>query len=1354
MNPERPRPARRWRRALALSLSVVFVFANLPVVLPVTAQDTVTGAFQGTVTNSDTGEPVAGAAVEIVHRETGQTYAKAADALGRWYQGLLQPGLYTIRVSAPGFQTKEVAQRLFIAKANEAIPVPVTLDPLPAAAATPTPPATTAPTTPPTPGASTTATPTQPAPVSVITQEETDVRARRSTTDARQGGSFTEEEVSTLPLGSSTLTRTFDELALLLPGVAPPPQTLGSVAGPGVGAGVGSAGQFSSNGLRSRGNNFTVDGSDNNDEDIGVRRQGFVALNSQPVESVREYQAITLLAPAQFGRNIGAQVNAVSKSGGGETHGAVYGFFNSSQLNARNPFDTANGTGTFALTGAAGRPVLLADDVRIDPGTLQFTPVGARPLTVTNQSGGEDSFTLGQFGLAFGGPLRPASRAGRATMFYFISGEGYIQNATREESFAVPRTGQRGAFASGETGLFEVPFLRQGNGERAPIQFVPTSSGGDAIFSLFPFPNNPQGAYGPNTFTQALPNGARGRVASGKFDANFRALGRQHSLTNRYNFTDDRRDIPVVGGAIFSSLRANVRTQNNSFFLNSELSGPDSAKQIFNQVRLSYGRTRLFFEELRDQTFQLPNTLLPGEPFLLNAPLLENFTAPRADGTRFGPNAGPILYLATPGQTTQNAVRLGPTGLVSRLGPVGQISIAGFSPVGVDVFNFPQRRVNNTYQAADELSVHAGNHTYVFGADLRRSELNSLLPRNSRPLITFAGAAELDPETLRFTGDFVRPETLAAASAPTGVFQTLALRGEQAIGLRYYQLNFYGQDTWRVRRDLLVSAGLRYEYNTPPREVNRRIERSFSDPLLRFVPGLQQFIGARDQIFNPDRNNFAPRLSVAYSPDLFGRGDRASVIRAGYGRFYDQILGAVVSQSRNVYPDYLTVNFGGGGANLTGFEQIPGTGQFRQRCPEFLLTRCQFELLLPANPVPNLSDPRTAAAVRLVQPGTLNQLNPNLSFGDFVRLVNEIVRGGGIAPPASGFGATLPTERMDTPSADHFSASFEQQFGTGLAVSVAYVGTRGRNLLRFTTPNLGPNTFVVLAGVGPAPGLSGQGVVLEPAFFGLTLAPGSRPAAERFTGGRPFPGAGAVFQFETTARSWYNSVQAQARARLGRQFQGQLSYTYGKAIDDVSDVFDLAGASALPQDSFDLNGERGFANFDVRHRLAYHFVYDLPFFAGRSRLTRLLLGGVQLAGTGSFHTGQPFTVNSLFDVNLDGNLTDRLNTTEGITATGDRRQPYRLTVDPRRLVAPIGQSGRVGRNTFRASNFFSADLAVVKNFRFAETQSISLRADIFNLTNRANYGVPVRFLEAPGFGESTNTVTPSRRVQFALKYNF
>ncbi|HLL70383.1 MAG TPA: carboxypeptidase-like regulatory domain-containing protein [Pyrinomonadaceae bacterium] len=1301
---------RRGRAVTSVFVSLILLLGLVaPVDTSVTtvhAQDTVTGAFEGMVTNSVTGAVIAGASVEIINQQTGQSIPKTSDTRGRFYQGLLSPGVYTIRVSATGFATREVRQRLFITRTGEVVPVPVALDPAPAVApAAPTP---------------------TPLPQ---TEVDTDIRARINASDARQGGAFTEEEVSTLPLGSSTFTRTFDELTFLLPGVAPPPQTLGSVAGPGIGAGVGSAGQFSVNGLRSRANNFTVDGSDNNDEDIGVRRQGFFSLVPQPIESIREYQAITLLAPAQFGRNIGAQVNAVSKSGGSSLHGTLYGFLNTSQLNARNPFDSTGGNNAFALSAGNNQPVLLDN----------------QPLAVRNGSGGEDSFTLGQGGFALGGPLK------RDRIFYFVSAEGTRANSTREESFAVPTVEQRGFGGTGATGL---PLGLLDPNE--PFRAFPTSVDGDAIFSLFPFPNNPSGIYGANTFTQTLPSGGRGVIASAKVEGNFKLRGREQNITERYNFTEDSRFIPVSGGAIFSTLKPRVRTQNNSFYLNSELSGANSTRPLFNQLRLSYGRTRLNFAEERDQTYQLPNTLLPGTPFLLNAPLLENFTFPRiVSDTQFGANTGDVIYVTTPGVTVQNATQLGPTGQVRRLGAIGQVSIAGFSPLGVDVFNFPQRRVNNTYQVADELTMRANGHSFVFGTDIRRSELNSELPRNSRPLVTFAGAPELafndEAETFAFTGRFIRPETLAAASAPSGFFQTLALEGESAIGLRFYQLNFYAQDTWRVRPALSLSYGLRYEYNTPPREVNRRIESTFNDPALDLVPGLKTFIGNRTSIFEPDRNNFAPRLSVAYAPNLFGRERGLTVIRAGYGLFYDQILGAVVSQSRNVYPSYLTVNFAGGLNNLSFIEgSRPGSNS----CPQNLFTRCPFSFINPSNPLPNLTTGQ--GGTRIVQPGTLNNLNPALTLSQSINLINSIVRGGGEIPPVSGFGATLPAQQLDTPMAHHFNVTVDQQLGTNLTLGVSYVGTRGSKLLRFNTPNLGPNAYVVPIAFTFLQPSGGTTVPFAPDFFGLTLSPGVRlsPTAD-ITGGRPVPTAGTIYRFETTAESRYHALQLQARGRFRRGLQFQASYTFASATDDVSDVFDLAGASSLPQNSLDLRAERGPANFDVRHRFAYNFIYDFSRAGeGRSRAMRFLLDGLQLAGTGQLQSGQPFTVNSVYDVNLDGNLTDRLNTVAGLERTGDRRQPLRLSADPTTLLAPIGEDGRVGRNTFRAGNLVELDLALIKNFKLGETQSIVLRMDAFNFINRANYGIPVRFLEAPAFGQSVNTVTPGRRIQFALKYNF
>jgi hypothetical protein len=255
---------------------------------------------------------------------------------------------------------------------------------------------------------------------------------------------------------------------------------------------------------------------------------------------------------------------------------------------------------------------------------------------------------------------------------------------------------------------------------------------------------------------------------------------------------------------------------------------------------------------------------------------------------------------------------------------------------------------------------------------------------------------------------------------------------------------------------------------------------------------------------------------------------------------------------------------------------------------------------------------------------------------------------------------------------------------------------------------------------------------------------------------RPVANAGAITQFETTGRSRYNSLQFELRGRLSSRFQYRTNYVYGRAKDDVSDVFDLAGAFALPQNSRTFAGEYAFSNFDVRHRFTYSFILGTPELRDRNGAVKFLLGGWQIAGTGKFNTGQPFTVNTIIDVNQDGNLTDRLNNTMFLTETGDRRQPLVLSDDAvfRLMLAPFGQDGAVPRNSFRAGKVIELDMAFAKRFSFRETHAVEFRADVFNFINRANFGVPVRFLEAPGFGRAVDTITPGRRIQFMLRYLF
>jgi hypothetical protein len=232
--------------------------------------------------------------------------------------------------------------------------------------------------------------------------------------------------------------------------------------------------------------------------------------------------------------------------------------------------------------------------------------------------------------------------------------------------------------------------------------------------------------------------------------------------------------------------------------------------------------------------------------------------------------------------------------------------------------------------------------------------------------------------------------------------------------------------------------------------------------------------------------------------------------------------------------------------------------------------------------------------------------------------------------------------------------------------------------------------------------------------------------------------------YEDTSNSAYHSLQAQLRVRSGNSLLG-FAFTWSHSVDDASDFFDTAGVFALPQDSL-RRSERGDSAFDARLRAVTHFVWTVP-------LKRPGLSDWQISGIATAQTGMPFTVNSSFDVNRDGNLTDRLQSASGLDfSRPDRRTRLRLaSTDPLALLAPRGASGAMGRNTFRAPGINNIDLALSRTFRLSETRGLTVRVEAFNVLNRAAFGVPVRILEAPAFGSPVTTVTPGRTLQFGLK---
>jgi hypothetical protein len=194
---------------------------------------------------------------------------------------------------------------------------------------------------------------------------------------------------------------------------------------------------------------------------------------------------------------------------------------------------------------------------------------------------------------------------------------------------------------------------------------------------------------------------------------------------------------------------------------------------------------------------------------------------------------------------------------------LSQISITGFSSLGDESHN-PQQSATTIYQLTDTATWVRGRHLIKAGVDLRRTHQNAFRDEMSRGFLSFLG----------ITGNGLA-EMLIGLPSVTGV-----ARLDNHQHLRTYGAYGFVQDTWRVRPDLTLSAGLRYEFNSPSVDATDRA--NLYDPVARTLVPVGTGSMPRGG-YESDRNNFAPRIGLAWRP-----GQRKTVLRAGYGLYYDQ----------------------------------------------------------------------------------------------------------------------------------------------------------------------------------------------------------------------------------------------------------------------------------------------------------------------------------------------------------------------------------------------------------------------------------------------------------------------------------
>ncbi len=474
------------------------------------------------------------------------------------------------------------------------------------------------------------------------------------------------------------------------------------------------------------------------------------------------------------------------------------------------------------------------------------------------------------------------------------------------------------------------------------------------------------------------------------------------------------------------------------------------------------------------------------------------------------------------------------------------------------------------------------------------------------------------------------------------------------VGTRNWENALFFQDDWRATSKLTLNLGLRYEYFTNPTEqYGRQANFDLTTGRLRVASSPD------DALVNQDKNDFSPRVGFAY--DL--RGNGRSVIRGGYGLFYFLDRGGIDNQLAQNPP-------------FSGFSQFDYVNGFRAslsgRCPNNTTDSRLCTLPLPTGDVSgiNVNNPRDVSVL-----------------------------------------AILPDNK--TANVRQFNVQYQQQLTDDTALSVGYVGTRGRNLSVYYNVNS--------------------------AFVG-------RPFSAR-----PFPNLGNVNVRDDEGRSQYDSLQTQLERRFSGGFQYLISYTFSRTRDNSLGAFDSPGVQNIT--NFDTDFGR--SSIDFPHVFSASSVLDLPFGRGRRygsdipKALDYIVGGWQLNTIVRLQSGQPF------DVRRNGVLVDLIGDPYAAPA-GRYLNPAAFREVPQGTGGAPSRIGSLERNGLRGRPFRSANLGLAKNFNFTEETRLQFRTEFFNLTNTPQFNVPNTDLgNANDFGRIQGTqLFTNRQIQFGMRLVF
>ena len=616
------------------------------------------------------------------------------------------------------------------------------------------------------------------------------------------------------------------------------------------------------------------------------------------------------------------------------------------------------------------------------------------------------------------------------------------------------------------------------------------------------------------------------------------------------------------------------------------------------------------------------------------------------------------------------------------------------------------RQSNNTFQWLDNFSKVVGTHTIKAGGEFHYDQVNTHAIAQFNGSFLFFGSQ---------TGsDFVD----FLLGAPTQYNQSQL----QPFYGRNKYLGLYAQDSWRLRPNLTLNYGLRWDRIEPWYEKYNQV--------ATLEPGKQSVVfptapagilfptdpGVPRTLAPPGNKDFAPRVGLVYSPSadsdsVFGRmlgGPGQTSLRAGFGTFYTAIEALTIGVLSANAPYGTTYTSPTPPLFATPFISA-STGQGSQYFPV---------QLAPLN-------------------SSASHPDANIDWSQY--------------EPISGLPAYPTTNRI--PYTEEYTFSLERQLSSNTVLSASYVGTQGHRLLALVEANPG-DPALCLQLMNPAnlaPGQTPCGPFLE----GNTYITASNQTING-TRGPLGPHFGSDTNQATIGNSNYNALEVTLR-HTGGPLEILGGYTYGKSLDQASNL----GEEINP-----LNPalSKALSAFDVKHNFVVSYNYQLPLdhiFAISNRWTK----GWAASGITRFSTGFPVTLYNYGDNSLLGTEPNGVNN-YGVDEPQYTPGALGLNRNPRNgqsyfdtslfSLQPLGQSGNAKRRFFCGPGIDNYDMALIKNLPLPESKSLQFRFEGFNVFNHAQFYGPASVngnINSSSFGQVVSAAAP-RLMQAAVKFIF